>query len=160
PPITGTTASIPFMITAAMKVQLSALGYSDDDIRNMTPKQAHEILGPLPAPTPQPPPSPAPPPRVKIANAADLETFDPWDHFIVPAFPFEILPDIIQDYVGAQSTVIGCDPSAFAMAVLATFSGALHHGFALKMMRNGAWYERPRLWVLLVGNPSTRKTPI
>lgn len=91
---------------------------------------------------------------------AKAPVFDPWEHFIVPAFPFEILPDIIQNYVNAQSTVIGCDPSAFAMAVLATFSGALHHGFALKMMRNGDWYERPRLWMLLVGNPSTRKTPI
>jgi hypothetical protein len=46
------------------------------------------------------------------------------------------------------------------MAVLAAFSGALDHRFALKMMRSGNWYERPRLWVLLVADPSQRKTPI
>ena len=37
---------IPFMITAAMKERLRACGYNDDDIRNMSPQQAHEILGP------------------------------------------------------------------------------------------------------------------
>jgi hypothetical protein len=26
-------------------------------------------------------------------------------------------------------------------------------------MRNGSWWENPRLWVLLVGDPSTKKTP-
>ena len=90
----------------------------------------------------------------------DDPLFDPWEKYIVPPFPFEVLPPIAQDYVAAQSTLIGGDASAMAMAVLATFSGALHHGFQLKMMRHGAWYERPRLWVLLVADPSQRKTPI
>ena len=86
--------------------------------------------------------------------------FDPWEKYIVPMFPFEVLPPIAQDYVAAQSAVIGCCASGLAMAVLATFSGALHHDFKVKMMRNGAWYERPRLWILLVADPSQRKTPI
>jgi hypothetical protein len=86
--------------------------------------------------------------------------FDPWEKYIVPPFPFDVLPSLVQDYVAAQSTVIGCDGSALAMAVLATFSGALHHAFAVKMMRHGTWFERPRLWVLLVADPSQRKTPI
>jgi hypothetical protein len=55
---------------------------------------------------------------------------------------------------------MGCDPSALAMAVLSAFSGALDHRFALKMMRHGDWSERPRLWVLLVGDPSSKKTPV
>src|SRR5262249_1517657 len=65
-----------------------------------------------------------------------------------------------QEFVSSQAAVIGCDPAALAMGVLASFSGALHHGFMLKMMRNGSWYARPRLWVLLVGDPSQRQTPI
>ena len=88
------------------------------------------------------------------------ELFDPWAQYVVPAFPPDVLPPVAQDFVTAQSTVIGCDPSALAMAVLATFSGALDHRLELKMMRHGAWYERPRLWVLLVGDPSAKKTPI
>jgi hypothetical protein len=44
-------ASVPFMITAAMKQALRDLGFSDEAIREMTPATAHQILGrPLPAP--------------------------------------------------------------------------------------------------------------
>jgi len=37
-------ASIPFMITRAMKYQLHDRGLSDDQIANLTPQEAHEIL--------------------------------------------------------------------------------------------------------------------
>lgn len=55
--------------------------------------------------------------------------------------------------------MIGCDPSAMAMCSLTAISGALDHRFAVKMMRGGDWWEHPRLWTLLVGDPSTKKTP-
>lgn len=86
--------------------------------------------------------------------------FDPWERHIVPPFPLDILPPAVEDYVSAQGIVIGADPSAVAMSVMGTFSGALHHKLELKLMRKGSWWERPRLWVLLVGDPSMRKTPI
>ena len=41
---TTTTTSIPFMITQAMKVELGSLGYSEEEIRNMTPSDAHTFL--------------------------------------------------------------------------------------------------------------------
>jgi hypothetical protein len=85
--------------------------------------------------------------------------FDPWQRYIVPAFPLDILPPVVQDYVKSQAAIIGCDISGLAMCVLGAFSGALHHGFALKMQLNGPWYERPRLWLLNVADPSQRKTP-
>ncbi len=46
------------------------------------------------------------------------------------------------------------------MAALGALSGALDHRFALKLMRHGTWWAHPRLWLLLVGDPSSRKTPI
>ena len=85
--------------------------------------------------------------------------FDPWAEYIVPGFPLHILPESLQAYVKAQSAVIGCDYSALAMAVLTAFSGAIHHGCALKMMRNGSWWVGPRIWTMLVGPPSSKKTP-
>jgi hypothetical protein len=94
--------------------------------------------------TPEAPPSPV---------------FDPWQRYIVPAFPLDILPPVAQDYVQSQSAIIGCDISGLAMCVLSTFSGALHHSFALKMQRHNNWHERPRLWLLNVADPSQRKTP-
>jgi hypothetical protein len=90
--------------------------------------------------------------------SADL--FDPWQRFSAPAFPLEILPPTIRHFVVTQSAVIGCDKSALAMSCLAALSGAIDHRFALKIMRHGDWWASPRLWVLLVGDPSIKKTPI
>jgi hypothetical protein len=39
----GTVASVPFMITQKMKAKLRARGYSDAELRAMTPEQAHGI---------------------------------------------------------------------------------------------------------------------
>jgi hypothetical protein len=96
----------------------------------------------------------------KFGEPEAATPFDPWERYIVPTFPFDILPTIVKAFVFEQAAIIGCDASGLAMAVLAAFSGALHHNFALKMMRNGSWYERPRLWVLLIADPSQRKTPM
>jgi len=40
----GTVASVPFMLTAAQKRELGALGCSDEQIREMTPQQGQDIL--------------------------------------------------------------------------------------------------------------------
>lgn len=92
--------------------------------------------------------------------AAATPLFDPWAQYIVPDFPLHVLPRVVADYVTAQSAIVGCDTSAMAISVLTAFSGALDHRFAVKMMRNGNWWEHPRLWTLLVGDPSRKKTPI
>jgi hypothetical protein len=43
-----TTASVPFMITQAMKAELRARGYADDQIRGLTTQEANAILaGPV-----------------------------------------------------------------------------------------------------------------
>jgi hypothetical protein len=87
--------------------------------------------------------------------------FDPWERYIVPEFPLWALQSpVLRDYVKSQSVVIGCDQSAMAMATLTAVSGAIDHRSAVKMLRHGNWYEHPRLWTLLVGDPSCKKTPI
>jgi RecA-family ATPase len=40
----GTVASVPFMITRAMREQLHQCGVSDDQIADLTPQQAHDII--------------------------------------------------------------------------------------------------------------------
>jgi hypothetical protein len=94
------------------------------------------------------------------ASDKRVPLLDPWDAYIVPPFPFYVLPRAVQTYIETHSVVVGCDPSALAMTCLANFSAAIDHRFALKMMRNGNWWSNPRLWVLLVGDPSRKKTPI
>jgi hypothetical protein len=88
------------------------------------------------------------------------QLFDPWQRYIVPAFRLEILPPVLKHFVITQSDILGCDRSALAMTTLAAVSGALDHRFAVKLMRHGDWWASPRLWVLLVGDPSIKKTPI
>ena len=41
---TSTVASVPFMLTRAMREQLRQCGVSDDQIADLTPQQAHDIL--------------------------------------------------------------------------------------------------------------------
>ena len=108
--------------------------------------------GPGPQPDPGPGPSPQP--------GAQPGLFDPWQEFIVPPFPLDILPGVAHEFVVTKSTAMGADPSALAMAELAAFSGAIHHRFRVKMMENNDWYEHVRLWVLLFGRPSWLKSPI
>lgn len=85
--------------------------------------------------------------------------FDPWEQWIVPDFPMETLPKLVRRFVQASAMSSGADASAVAMAALAALSGALDHGFRLKMKRTGSWHTHPRMWVMLVGSSSAKKTP-
>jgi len=99
-----------------------------------------------------PPPRDGPRPRPVVL-------LDPWQRFVTPDLPLAALPPVLRDYAEAQSMSTGADVNACAMAALAVISGALHHGFSLKMKRSNDWTARPRLWVMLVGDPSSKKTP-
>lgn len=93
-------------------------------------------------------------------SAVGSPIFDPWERYAVPAFPLEVLPPVLRDFVDYLSVSTGGDRSAVAMSALATLSGCMSQEFALKMKRSGDWYVKPRLWVMLVGDPSSKKSPI
>jgi len=44
------TAQVPFMITNKMRADLATLGFTEEQIKQMTPAQAWEHLGGMPAP--------------------------------------------------------------------------------------------------------------
>ena len=85
--------------------------------------------------------------------------FDPWETYSVPDFPMGALPRVVADFVDTQASLIGCDANGIAVASIAAMGGALDHRFGLKIMSNGSWWASPRLWVLLAGDPSRKKTP-
>lgn len=91
--------------------------------------------------------------------ATPQRVFDPWQQWATPGFPLDTLPPLLRSFCEAQAASSGADVSACAMAVLAACSGALDHGFSLKMKRSGSWQVSPRLWVMLVGSSSAKKTP-
>lgn len=86
--------------------------------------------------------------------------FDPWREFAVPPFPLDTLSAALAGFVERNSAHIGADPAALAMAALTACSGALDHRWKLRMQQNSDWTTSPRLWTLLVGDPSVRKTPV
>lgn len=93
-------------------------------------------------------------------TATGTPIFDPWERYAVPSFPLDVLPPVLRDFVEYLSVSTGGDRSAVAMSALAALSGCMSQEFALKMKRTGDWYVRPRLWVMLVGDPSSKKSPI
>lgn len=66
----------------------------------------------------------------------------------------------MRDFAEYLSVNIGVDHAACAMTALTVCSGALDQSIRLKMRPRGDWVARPRLWTLLVGDPSTKKSPV
>lgn len=91
---------------------------------------------------------------------SQVEFLDPWEKPHPPSFPLTALPAVLRDFATMQAISTGGDVSAAAMAILAACGGALDQQISLKMKRTGDWYVRPRLWVLLVGDPSSKKSPL
>lgn len=85
--------------------------------------------------------------------------WDPWAEPFAPMFPMETLPDAMARYIDARGTETGACRSAIAMACLATASGALTHEARLYLKPGKNFAVSPRLWVVLVGNPSAKKSP-
>jgi hypothetical protein len=97
----------------------------------------------------------------KFANEAPKtgELFDPWQEFIAPPFPLDVLPGPVAEIVQIRSDAMGIDHSAIAMSMLTAASGAIHHRFRMRMKSKTDWKEHVRLWVLLVGSVSKKKSP-
>jgi hypothetical protein len=83
-----------------------------------------------------------------------------WNTFDPPRLPHGLLPSVIEDFAFEQGVAMGADPAGLAVAALAVCAAAVPDSIQLRVKRYGGWYEATRLWVGLVGDPSTKKTPI
>ena len=105
--------------------------------------------------------------REESATEAAQDVVEPWPEPVdlwaspeAPRLPEGLLPSVIRDFARAKAESMGCDPAGIAMAALATCAGAISDEIKLQPKRNESWTECARIWVGLVGNPSTRKSPI
>jgi hypothetical protein len=96
--------------------------------------------------------------KPKPSPSTGAPLLDPWEDYVVPPFPLDVLPGGVREFVEKHARIIGCDVSGLAMATLVNFSVAIDNRIMLKMMRNGKWFARPRLWVILCGEVSANKT--
>ncbi len=95
------------------------------------------------------------------AVAPIIEPVDLWGNFPPPKLPRGLLPKLIEDYAFTTRANMGADPGGVAMAALATCAAATPDSIKLQMKKHSDdWQEAARLWVGLVGLPSTKKSPI
>lgn len=77
-----------------------------------------------------------------------------------PQLPIDVLPDAIADYVSDQADLTGCDHSIIGMVALVAAAACITDSIKLQPKRHDpTWRESARLWLSIVGDPSTRKSP-
>lgn len=100
-----------------------------------------------------------PDPRMKFAN--DNAPIDLWANCSSPKLPGGLLPSVIEDFATTQADVMGVDPGGLAMAALAVCAAAIPDNVQIQPKQHDpSWTESARLWVAVIGNPSTKKSPL
>ena len=100
------------------------------------------------------------------AAAASVEPFecppvDLWARYEAPQLPTDLLPPVIERFAVAHSETMGSDPAGLAMSALTVCAAAIPDSVRLQVKRyDSTWLESARLWVTLVGTPSSKKSPI
>jgi hypothetical protein len=86
--------------------------------------------------------------------------FNPWADMQPVRFPLDALPDVLRAYAEDRSKTIGADVGAVAWACLNACGAAMDASIRLQMKEHDSWTVPPFFWLALIGDPSTRKTPI
>lgn len=100
-------------------------------------------------------------PAAAPAQPAPVEPYDLFGNLSPPDFPAGGVPPVLEDFAAAQARLMGVDPGGLAVSCLAVASAALPDRIKLRAKRyDEHWREPARLWTMLVGGPSTKKSPI
>jgi hypothetical protein len=74
--------------------------------------------------------------------------------------PRGALPAVVEDYAFDQAELMGVDPAGIALGCLVACAAAIDDKFKVQPKRfDDGWTESARLWGVVVGDPSTKKTP-
>lgn len=115
------------------------------------------------APPAEPDDMPAPREARQKPAAISQQFGQPIDLFGIqhpPQLPIDVLPDVMRNYVEDQSALLGSDHSVIGMTALVAAAACITDGIKLQPKRHDpTWRESARLWVAVVGDPSTRKSP-
>lgn len=101
------------------------------------------------------------PPLWPPKRPEDERPVDLWGQFEPPPLQSGILPPVLENYVWPTAERMGADPAGLAMAGLVAFAAAIPDEVKLQVKEHDpGWLESARIWVALVGPPSTKKSPI
>jgi Protein of unknown function (DUF3987) len=90
-----------------------------------------------------------------------IEPINLWGQFDPPPLPSGLLPEVIEQFAREEGELTGADPAGFAAAALAVCAAALPDHTQVQVKRHDPnWREAARLWVALIGDPSSKKSPI
>lgn len=95
-------------------------------------------------------------------KAKDKETqpADLWETQEPPAIPKGILPPIIENFANITAKSKGIDPGGIVMACLTACAAVITDKIEIKVKRNEDWRESARIWTMLIGDPSYKKSPM
>ncbi len=91
------------------------------------------------------------------AETPEVSTPYAWDCWDPPAFPTEVFPTQVRDFVLAVSDKMKCPPDFAALSVLTTASRAIGTSRVIEM--EGGWKEWAVLYSAVVAPPGNLKTP-
>ncbi|WP_423457608.1 DUF3987 domain-containing protein [Ottowia sp. VDI28] len=100
--------------------------------------------------------------KAQFSKAAPVwgEPVDLFNVTPVSQIPLDVLPEPIARFAADQAELMGCDHSVVAMAALAAAASCIHDGIQIQPKRHDPyWTESARLWVAVIGSPSTKKSP-
>ncbi|WP_374843508.1 DUF3987 domain-containing protein [Brucella haematophila] len=94
------------------------------------------------------------------ASTPIIEPLDVFAEAKTPSMPMGVFPSVIESFAVARAEQMGVDPGGLAMAALTVCAAAIPDNIALKMKRHESWKESARIWTMVIGDPSTRKSPL
>ncbi len=94
-------------------------------------------------------------------TSEDVDPVDLFGRFPTPDVPWHLLPKVIRDFAEVRSREIGCDPAGLVLSLLTASAAAIPDHIKVKVQaHNDKWKEAARIWTVLIGAPSTKKTPM
>ncbi|MBL8422341.1 MAG: DUF3987 domain-containing protein [Candidatus Accumulibacter phosphatis] len=90
---------------------------------------------------------------------SSIVAVDLFDKFEPLPFDLSLMPSVVAAYAKDESEIAGIDPVAIAMPCLVACAAAIDDRIQIQVKRHVTnWLESARLWVAVLGPPSTMKT--
>lgn len=77
----------------------------------------------------------------------------------VMPFEYELLPQIFRDYVQAAAASKQSPPDYIAIPLICSIGAVIGSRLTIKPEKNNYWQEAPNLWGMIIGRPSSMKSP-
>ncbi len=98
--------------------------------------------------------------RVEAEVKAQNAPVDLWARYEPPQLPTGILPSVIERFAYERAEQMGVDPGGLAMSALTVCAAAIRDSIKIKVKQHEGWTESARIWTMLIGDPSFKKSPI